>query len=86
MKMHHLKVLITMSLLSLLSACRSSHAPLTTASQVDLPKFMGDWYVIANIRPRSSAARTMRSSRTGSTPTAASPPRSRSATAPSTPN
>ena len=49
MKMHHLKVLITMSLLSLLSACRSSHAPLTTASQVDLPKFMGDWYVIANI-------------------------------------
>ena len=47
--MHHLKVLITMSLLSLLSACRSSHAPLTTASQVDLPKFMGDWYVIANI-------------------------------------
>jgi len=49
MKMDHLKVLLTMSLLSLLSACRSSHAPLTTASQVDLPKFMGDWYVIANI-------------------------------------
>jgi len=47
--MDHLKVLMTMSLLSLLSACRSSHAPLTTASQVDLPKFMGDWYVIANI-------------------------------------
>ena len=47
--MDHLKVLMTMSLLSLLSACRSSHAPLTTAPQVDLPKFMGDWYVIANI-------------------------------------
>ncbi len=31
MKMDHLKVLMTMSLLSLLCACRSSHAPLTTA-------------------------------------------------------
>jgi len=48
--MNHLKVL-TMSLLSLLCACRSSHAPLTTA-QVDLPRFMGDWYVIANIPTR----------------------------------
>jgi len=46
--MDHFKVLMTMSLLTLLSACRSSHAPLTTA-QVELPKFMGDWYVIANI-------------------------------------
>jgi apolipoprotein D and lipocalin family protein len=49
MKLDALKVLMTMSLLSLLGACRSSHAPLTTAPQVDLPKFMGDWYVIANI-------------------------------------
>ena len=47
--MDHLKVLMTMSLLSLLSACRSSHAPLTTAPSVDLAKFMGDWFVIANI-------------------------------------
>jgi apolipoprotein D and lipocalin family protein len=39
----------TMSLLSLLSACRSSHPPLTTEPKVELARFMGDWYVIANI-------------------------------------
>ena len=33
----------------LLSACQSSHPPITLASHVDLPRFMGDWYVIANI-------------------------------------
>jgi apolipoprotein D and lipocalin family protein len=38
-----------MSLLSLLGACRSSLPPLTTEASVDLPRFMGDWYVIANI-------------------------------------
>lgn len=36
-------------LLSLLGACRSSHPPLTTEPSVDLRRFMGDWYVIANI-------------------------------------
>lgn len=45
----HVKVICTMGLLSLLAACRSPHAPLTTEAQVDLPRFMGDWYVIANI-------------------------------------
>lgn len=43
------KVICTMGLLSLLAACRSPQAPLTTEAQVDLPRFMGDWYVIANI-------------------------------------
>ena len=33
-----------------LSACQgSAHPPLATAAQVDLPRFMGAWYVIANI-------------------------------------
>jgi apolipoprotein D and lipocalin family protein len=32
---------------SLLSACQST--PMATVPQVDLPRFMGDWYVIANI-------------------------------------
>lgn len=40
-----------MSLLtSLISACAGKQlTPITTATQVDLPKFMGDWYVIAAI-------------------------------------
>jgi len=38
-----------MSVLSLLSACRTPHPPLTTEAQVDVGRFMGDWYVIANI-------------------------------------
>ncbi len=42
-------VILTMSFLSLLGACRSSHPPITTAPNVELPRFMGDWYVIANI-------------------------------------
>lgn len=50
--MHVSKVLITMTLLSLLGACRSSQPPITTAPEVDLQKFMGDWYVIANIPTR----------------------------------
>jgi apolipoprotein D and lipocalin family protein len=40
---------ITMGLLSLLAACRTSHSPITTEQNVDLERFMGDWYVIANI-------------------------------------
>jgi len=44
-----LRTVITMSLLTLLAGCRSSHPPLTTEPAVDLPRFMGDWYVIANI-------------------------------------
>ena len=44
-----LKVIATMGLLSLLAACRANHPPITTATHVDLQKFMGDWFVIANI-------------------------------------
>jgi apolipoprotein D and lipocalin family protein len=38
-----------MAFLSLLAGCASGHPPLSTAPHVDLPRFMGDWYVIANI-------------------------------------
>jgi apolipoprotein D and lipocalin family protein len=35
---------------SLLAACASApHKPIPTVEHVDLPRFMGDWYVIANI-------------------------------------
>ena len=34
----------------LLSGCQSvQHPPLTQVPKVDLPRFMGDWYVIASI-------------------------------------
>jgi apolipoprotein D and lipocalin family protein len=46
------KVLVVMTLLSLLGACRSTQPPITTAPEVDLQRFMGDWYVIANIPTR----------------------------------
>lgn len=37
-------------LLALLAACQTSgHAPMQTVPHVDLERFMGDWYVIANI-------------------------------------
>ena len=32
-----------------LTACAGGHEPLTTVTKVDLDRFMGDWYVIANI-------------------------------------
>ena len=38
-----------MGLLSLLAGCGVAHPPLTTEAHVDLPRFMGDWYVIASI-------------------------------------
>ena len=38
-----------MALLSLLSGHSSAHPPLSTEPHVDLPRYMGDWYVIANI-------------------------------------
>lgn len=46
---HAFGVIVMSGLLSLLGACRSSQPPLTTEPNVDLGKFMGDWYVIANI-------------------------------------
>ena len=33
----------------LLTGCATSHPPLKTVRHVDLPQYMGDWYVIANI-------------------------------------
>src|SRR5689334_25426209 len=38
-----------MALLPLLGGCRTVLPPLTTEPHVDLPRFMGDWYVIASI-------------------------------------
>ena len=38
--------LITLTLSALLGAC-SHHPPMATVDYVDLDKFMGDWYVIA---------------------------------------
>ena len=68
------KVIITMGLLSLLAACRSSHPPITTAWDVDLQRFMGDWYVIANIptsieRGAHNAIESYRLDSDGSIPT-----------------
>lgn len=34
---------------AMLGACQSTQVPLATVPKVDLPRFMGDWYVIANI-------------------------------------
>jgi apolipoprotein D and lipocalin family protein len=34
---------------TLLTACQTAHPPIAIAPKVDLPRFMGDWYVIANI-------------------------------------
>jgi len=45
-----LRLLPAAALLAVLAACQSSpRAPMPTVEQVDLPRFMGDWYVIANI-------------------------------------
>jgi apolipoprotein D and lipocalin family protein len=43
------QTLLLTLVITMLSACQSSRLPITTAKQVDLPRFMGDWYVIANI-------------------------------------
>lgn len=50
--MCHLSRLLRRFILGLfisLSACTSAKPPLPVAGKVDLQKFMGDWYVIANI-------------------------------------
>jgi apolipoprotein D and lipocalin family protein len=36
------------TLIVILSGCHASHPPIRTAPHVDLERFMGDWYVIAN--------------------------------------
>jgi apolipoprotein D and lipocalin family protein len=66
--------MLTMGLLTLLGACRSPHPPITTAPGVDLPRFMGDWYVIANIptaleRGAHNAVESYRLDADGSIPT-----------------
>lgn len=42
------KIMTSVGLLSALAGC-SSHTPMKTVDYVDLNRFMGDWYVIANI-------------------------------------
>ena len=46
--MTRLLKLISLAPLISLAAC-STHPPIRTVAQVDLERFMGDWYVIANI-------------------------------------
>ena len=47
MKLFHLLPALTGSLV--LAGCQASLPPLETVERVDLQRFMGDWYVIANI-------------------------------------
>ncbi len=45
-----MKKLTMLSLFWMMAGCQSvTHPPLATVTYVDLPRFMGDWYVIANI-------------------------------------
>jgi apolipoprotein D and lipocalin family protein len=37
----------------LVAGCASTHAPIPPVAHVDLPRFMGDWYVIAHIPSRT---------------------------------
>ena len=69
-----IKVTATMGLLSLLAACRASHPPITIQPDVELQKFMGDWFVIANIptsleRDAYNAVESYRLDADGSIPT-----------------
>lgn len=44
------RLLLMTFLASIMSACATNHlAPIATVPRVDLPKFMGNWYVIAAI-------------------------------------
>ncbi len=45
-----MKYLIALACAGLLAGCQSpNRPPIALVEQVDLPRFMGDWYVIANI-------------------------------------
>ena len=46
------RALGTALILAALTGCRSMPEPMPTVDHVDLPRFMGDWYVIANIPTR----------------------------------
>jgi apolipoprotein D and lipocalin family protein len=39
-------------LVAVMTGCQTMPEPMPTVSYVDLPRFMGDWYVIANIPTR----------------------------------
>jgi apolipoprotein D and lipocalin family protein len=41
--------LVLVTMLVVIAGCQSPRAPPRTASHVDLARYMGDWYVIANI-------------------------------------
>jgi apolipoprotein D and lipocalin family protein len=43
------RLIVIAALVSLSWGCTSMKAPLRTVPQVSLPRYMGDWYVIANI-------------------------------------
>lgn len=45
MKIHFLAI----TSLLLMAGCAPARPPITVVPKVDLPRFMGDWYVIANI-------------------------------------
>lgn len=54
-----------------LTACSTTHKPLPTVDNVDLDRFMGDWYVVANIptfieRDAHNAVETYRLAEDGS--------------------
>ena len=50
MKIHALKAAATLPLVFVLAACGSMpRSPIATVDKIDLERFMGDWYVIANI-------------------------------------
>jgi apolipoprotein D and lipocalin family protein len=42
-------IALTIMVMPLLTGCGAKLPPLKTVSSVDIPRFMGDWYVIANI-------------------------------------
>ncbi|MEY6433395.1 lipocalin family protein [Thioalkalicoccus limnaeus] len=46
---HWPAVLVALCAACLLAACSSEERPMKTVDYVDLERFMGDWYVIANI-------------------------------------
>lgn len=53
MNRRRLTTLALAPLLAALGACQGTqHPPMPTVSRVDLARFMGDWYVIANIPSR----------------------------------
>ena len=44
-----LRIMMTVILMTMFTACSQTSNPIRTVDHVDLQRFMGDWYVIANI-------------------------------------